>query len=105
MSGHQPFSKLTANFSKQRQKKIEEKTNKLKEEMALNELRQAFQLSQAELANKLNVEQPAISNLEQRSDIYISHLRQIIETMGGKLEITAKFDDREIEITNFNFSQ
>lgn len=105
MSGHQSFSNLTANFSPQRKAKITQKTNQLKAEMALNELREAFSLTQNELASKLNVKQPAISRLEQRSDMYISHLREVIEAMGGQLEITAHFGNREIKITNFDFVQ
>lgn len=105
MTGHQPFSNLTANFSPQRKAKIAAQTEQLKTEMALNELREAFSLTQGELASKLNVKQPAISRLEQRSDMYISHLREVIEAMGGKLEITARFQDHEVKITNFDFVQ
>lgn len=105
MSGHHSFSKLTANFSQERKALIKEKVTRLESEMALNELRQAFQLSQADLAAKLNVKQPAISRLEKRSDMYISHLRQVIEAMGGELEITANFPDTEVKITNFDFSK
>ena len=104
MSGHYPFSKLTANFSAERKAEIEKKVQQLKTEMALHELRQAFQISQADLAAKLNVKQPAISRLEKRSDMYISHLRQVIEAMGGELEITANFPDCQVKITNFDFS-
>jgi DNA-binding XRE family transcriptional regulator len=105
MSGHQPFSNLTANFSPQRKAKIAEQTQQLKSEMALHELREAFSLTQDELASKLNVKQPAISRLEKRSDMYISHLRQVVEAMGGELEITARFNGNEVKITNFDFTQ
>jgi len=105
MSGHQPFSNLTADFSPQRKAKIIAQTEKLDTEMALGELRKAFSLTQEELAFKLNVKQPAISRLEQRSDMYISHLREVIEAMGGKLEIVANFGDRSVKITNFDFTQ
>ena len=104
MSGHHSFSKLTAEFSAERREEIANRVSRLKAEMALNELRQAFQLSQSELASKLNVKQPAISRLEKRSDMYISHLRQIIEAMGGKLDIIARFPDGEVKITNFDFA-
>lgn len=103
MSGHQPFSNLTANFSRSRKAKIAAQTEKLKSEMALHELREAFLLTQGELASKLNVKQPAISRLEKRSDMYISHLREVIEAMGGELSITARFNDSEVKITNFDF--
>ena len=105
MSGHQPFSSLTANFSPQRKAKIAAETEKLKSEMALNELREAFSLTQNELASKLNVKQPAISRLEKRSDMYVSHLREVIEAMGGELEITARFNGSEVKISNFDFIQ
>ena len=103
MSGHQPFSNLTANFSPQRKAKIAQKTQQLRAEMTLNELRSAFSLTQEELAAKLNVKQPAISRLEKRTDMYVSHLREVINAMGGELDITARFGDREIKITNFDF--
>lgn len=105
MSGHQPFSNLTANFSPQRKAEIAHRTSQLKAKMALNELREAFLLTQDELASKLNVKQPAISRLEKRSDMYISHLREVIKAMGGELEITARFDNTEVKITNFDFVQ
>ena len=104
MSGHHSFDKLTAEFAAERRAEIANRASKLKTEMALNELRQAFQLSQSELASKLNVKQPAISRLEQRTDMYISHLRQIIEAMGGQLDVVARFPDREVKITNFDFT-
>lgn len=33
--------------------------------------------------------------------MYVSHLREVIEAMGGELKITAKFSDVEVTITNF----
>ncbi len=70
--------------------------------MALGELRQALKISQAELAEKLQVKQPAISRLEKRTDMYVSHLRQVIQAMGGELEIVARFGDGEVRIKNFS---
>jgi uncharacterized protein YkvS len=49
----------------------------------------------------LQIKQPAISRLENRTDMYVSHLREVIEAMGGELKITAKFPDLEVTITNF----
>lgn len=96
---------MTADFSPQRKAIIAAQTQKLKSEMALNKLRKALSLTQDELASKLNVKQPAISRLEQRSDMYISHLREVIGAMGGKLEITVRFDNDEVKITNFDLVQ
>ncbi|MGK7893866.1 MAG: hypothetical protein AB4372_09640 [Xenococcus sp. (in: cyanobacteria)] len=43
------------------------------------------------------------SNLEKRTDMYLAHLREVINAMGGELDITARFGDLEIKITNFDF--
>ncbi|MGB3642296.1 MAG: XRE family transcriptional regulator [Rivularia sp. (in: cyanobacteria)] len=102
MTGHQKFSNLTQNFSPKRKAKIAAKKAQLFEEMALGELRQALKISQAQLAEKLQVKQPAISRLEKRTDMYVSHLRQIIQAMGGELEIVARFGDGEVKIKNFS---
>ncbi len=69
--------------------------------MALHELRKALKISPTELAQKLQVKQPAGSRLENRTDMYVSHLRQVIEAMGGELSITARFPDGEVKIKNF----
>jgi predicted transcriptional regulator len=102
MSGHRKFSQLTEHFSEQRRTEITQKTAQLRTEMALNELRQALQLSQAELAAKLKIKQPAVARLEKRTDMYVSHLRKVIEAMGGELDIIARFPDGEVKIDNFS---
>ncbi|NER20007.1 MAG: XRE family transcriptional regulator [Symploca sp. SIO1B1] len=66
MSRHRKFSELTKDFTPQRQAKIAEKVANLKKEMAFNELRQALELSQEELAQGLNIKQPVVSRLENR---------------------------------------
>ena len=70
-------------------------------ECALHELRQARQRSQEDLARTLKVQQPAVAKLEHRADMYVSNLRRYIEALGGTLEITARFPDGEVTITNF----
>ncbi|WP_013321048.1 helix-turn-helix transcriptional regulator [Gloeothece verrucosa] len=102
MSGHHKFSQLTKDFSEERQAEINQKTAYLKTAIAIQELRQALQLSQPELANKLNIQEPAITSMEKQTEIYINHLRQVIESIGGELEIVARFPEGEIKINNFS---
>lgn len=101
MAGHKPWSELTKNFSPERRRRIDEMTNQMIAEMPLHELRRARALTQQDLAESLNVNQPAVSKLEQRTDAYISSLRSYIEAVGGKLKITAEFPEGEVGITNF----
>ncbi|NJL54781.1 XRE family transcriptional regulator [bacterium] len=102
MSGRHKFRDLKVKFSPERLDYIEQKKQKLRADMALGELRQALQITQAQLAQKLNIKQPAISRLERRTDMYVSNIREVIEAMGGELIITAKFPDGEVKITNFH---
>ena len=101
MSGRRPFSELTRGILPERRRRIDETKRELLAEMPLHELRRARALTQQELAQMLKVNQPAISKLEQRADVYISSLRSYIEAVGGKLKIVADFPEGEVTITNF----
>jgi transcriptional regulator with XRE-family HTH domain len=61
--------------------------------MALDELRRAKQLTQADMAEMLDVPQSSISRIEQRADMYLSTLRDYVHAMGGVLQIQAVFPD------------
>ena len=102
MSGHYPFRELTKDFSPERQARIAGKVRLLKQDMARAELRKARQQSQAELAARLHVNQPAIAKMEHQTDMYVSNLRRCIEAIGGTLEIVAHFPDGSVTITNFS---
>jgi len=84
-----------------RRRRIDSAKKELLAEMPLHELRRARALTQQELAQMLKVNQPAISKIEQRTDVYISSLRSYIEAVGGKLKIVADFPEGEVTITNF----
>jgi DNA-binding XRE family transcriptional regulator len=61
--------------------------------MALDELRSAKKLTQADMAEMLDVPQSSISRIEQRADMYLSTLRNYVHAMGGALQIQAVFPD------------
>lgn len=61
--------------------------------MALDELRGARQLTQADMAEMLDVPQSSISRIEQRADMYLSTLRNYVHAVGGELRIQAVFPD------------
>jgi transcriptional regulator with XRE-family HTH domain len=102
MTGHRPFNELRKAMAPERQARNAEATKAMLHEMALHELRQAREKSQEELARDLHVGQPAVARLERRADMYVSNLRRYIEALGGKLEITARFPDASVSITNFS---
>ena len=101
MSGRHPFSELTGDFTPERRRRVDEIKRELRAEMPLRELRRARALTQRDLAETLRVNQPAVSKLEQRADVYVSSLRSYIEAVGGKLKIVAEFPEGEVAIANF----
>ena len=97
-----PFSELREKMTVEQRKRSKTKTDILKNEMALQELRQALDLTQEELARELHVNQAAVSKFESQSDVYISTLRKILFAMGGELKIVAHFDDGDVLINQFD---
>ncbi len=95
------FSELAAKLSPDALDQARAQASLLLSEMPLHELRQARGLSQKMLAEVLNVQQPSISKMEKRTDMYISTLRSHIEAMGGELEVVARFPDGHVKISNF----
>ncbi len=77
------------------------KAEKMLKEMPIQELRHARNLSQEQLAKFLNTKQANISQIENRTDMYISTLRSYIEAMGGQLKIVAHFPDGDVFINQF----
>ncbi len=102
MSGRHSFRELTKGFTPARRRRVEEMKGELLGEMPLHELRRARALTQQDLAEMLQVKQPAVSKIEQRADVYISSLRSYIEAVGGRLKIVAEFPEGEVAITNFS---
>ena len=102
MSGRHQFQELTRDFTPERRRRVDAKKAELTAEMALRELRRAMDLTQQDLADRLQVNQPAVAKLEQRTDMYISSLRSYIESIGGELRIVASFPAGEVAITNFS---
>lgn len=64
----------------------------------LGEVRRARAMTQAELARRLERTQPAVSAMERTEDNKISTIRSVVESMGGRLEVVAVFDDERIAI-------
>ena len=60
----------------------------------LKDLRLAAERTQEQLAEALGVGQDTISRLEKRSDMLLSTLRHYVESMGGTLDLVAKFPNR-----------
>ena len=95
------FKELQAKMSPERRARSEAKAKRMIEEMALDELREARELTQEQLARALKINQAAVSKMERRTDMYLSTLQGVIRAMGGELEIRAVFPDGTVRINQF----
>jgi hypothetical protein len=71
----------------------------LRDALGLTRIRTERRVTQVELAGRLDRSQGNISELERRSDVYLSSLREYVEALGGELEINAVFDGKRHPIT------
>ena len=97
------FKTLRGKMSPARRAANEARTRELLAELPLHDLRKARSLTQATLAATMDRSQGEVSQLERRTDCYISTLRSYIEAMGGELDIVARFQDGSVvKITQFH---
>jgi transcriptional regulator with XRE-family HTH domain len=65
----------------------------------LSELRRELDLTQAALAERLDVTQENVSQIERGgADVRLSTLSRYVEALGGRLEVRAAFANRTVEL-------
>lgn len=96
------FNELRKGMSPERLRKVRERSEAILLAMDLAELRGSLELTQEELASRLQISQSNVSRLERRSDMLVSTLREVVEACGGKLRLVAEFPDGAIEIRRFD---
>jgi DNA-binding transcriptional regulator YiaG len=95
------YSGLRAQLSPQAQSRSRRRAQAMLLSMPLNELRRARQFTQDMLADAMQTSQSEVSKLEQRTDTYVSTLRNYVRALGGELDIVARFPDGEVRISQF----
>ncbi len=95
------FNNLLKTLPPERRARIDERAQEMLLEMALQDLRQKRHLTQQQLAERLNLQQAAVSKMEGQSDMHVGTLQRIIAAMGGKLKLVAEFPDEEVVINQF----
>ena len=86
-------------ISPERRSAIEKRVEQSMKEMPIHELRAARRLTQRQLAQTLGMTQPAVSQIEHSTDLYLSTLENFVEAMGGRLEVHAIFPDGKVKLT------
>ncbi len=90
MAGHRNWRVLYDRLSPDRKERVQAKFREMQAEMLLAEIRKIEGVTQAELAERLGIKQPSMSQLESQDDMQISTLRRIVEALGGELDITIR---------------
>ncbi|WP_027478604.1 XRE family transcriptional regulator [Curvibacter gracilis] len=92
------FSELRSRMSPQAQARAAARAEALWVDMQLQAVRQARQMTQADVGAALGIEQAAISKLERRNDMHVSTLREYIRALGGELKLVASFPEGDIAL-------
>ena len=85
---------FTAKMREEIRRSAKEKAARIK----LQQLREARDISQEEVARTMGISQAALSRLEHRLNITIGTLQRYIEALGGRLEVRAVFGKCKEEI-------
>ncbi len=97
------FSEIRKAETPERRARINSKKKEILAEVRLQDLRRARSMSQAMLAQAMDVAQSEVSKIEHRTDVYVGTIRRYLEAMGGSLHITVVFPEgEEVEITQFS---
>ena len=65
----------------------------------LRAIRQARGLTQQQMSAQMDISQAEVSRMERRNNLHLATLARFIRATGGRLRITAVFDDQETEIS------
>jgi DNA-binding XRE family transcriptional regulator len=93
------WSELEAKMSPEARAEVRRRVQEEMKQMPLHELREARRLTQQQLARTLDMTQAAVSQVEKRTDMYLSTLENFVEAMGGHLEMYAVFPDGTVKLS------
>ena len=96
------WNEIREKMSPERRGRNREKTAALLLAMDLAGLRDNMDLTQEEVAARLQISQSNVSRLERRRDMLVSTLREVVEAFGGELHLVAEFPDGAVEISQFD---
>jgi len=96
------FNALLDKMTPKARTRAEAKANVMLEELELEKLRQAAQLTQEHVAEEMGVNQAAVSKLEKRTDVLLSTLGNFVRALGGRMEILIQFPNATFRFQNIS---
>ena len=97
MAGHTPWANLRDKMTPEQRLRVAERVTDMKIGMLIAELREEQGMTQQEVADKLGISQPGISQMEAGEEIQLNTLRKLIGAMGG--EVVLHMPNRDISLT------
>ena len=85
-------------MSVERRKHIKECADTLHHEYTLSEIRRQEGLTQCQMAEKLNVSQPAYASFEKGGNLRVGTLQKIASALGGELSLQVKFNGNNFKL-------
>jgi DNA-binding transcriptional regulator YiaG len=96
MAGHTNFRDVSAaRGNPEREARVAQIKAAMEDAIALAAVRQSRGVTQNAVAAILGTTQGNVSQMERRTDLYLSSVRDYIEALGGSLEVSAVFPDGE----------
>lgn len=96
-----PLSALRARMTPKERDASDRIYDGLLKDLALQEIRAAAGLSQEEMAARLEIDQPQVSRLERRPDMFVSTLARYVDAAGGRLVVMADLRGKLVELTRY----
>lgn len=101
MAGHKKWSEIRQKAAPATLAAARKKTESMLLAMELDELRRDLGITQEQLAERLQKPQGNVSRTLRRTDMHVSTLQQVIEALGGELELVAHFPNRDVRLNQF----
>ena len=95
MTKGQILQEIWDNLPEKRKQWIEARTKELEAEyLALQELRKEAGLTPANLSKSMDIAESDFSTFETNADLLLSTLREYVEAVGGKLNLTIELPNK-----------
>src|SRR5690349_21422024 len=96
------YAELRAQMSPESQARARRQTEIMLAAMDLRNLLKERGYTQKDLAQQLEIAQGNVSRMLRRPNMHVSTLQELIEAMGGQLQLTAHFPDADYRIDQFS---
>lgn len=92
MSTFKPLNTLFNDMSPERVERIHEQAQQMSAAMRLAEVRKRHKATQQFMAERMQVSQSSISQIESQGDMQLSTLLRYVHALGGKVSIKIEVD-------------